>query len=69
MSESTVIGIITHGLVEGLVWPINGSDEVLAVAGVLQPVDDRTLRQAADRDEKDRAVINSHQDLNFSIQH
>ena len=67
MSESTEVGIVSHGLVEGLEWPINGSDEVRSMAGGLQPVDDRIIRQAVNRDGKNRAVINSHQDLNSSI--
>ena len=62
MSESTEVDVISHCVIEGLVWPTNGSDEVLAVGGGLQPVDDRTVRQAVNRDGKNRVVVNSHQD-------
>ena len=66
MSEPTEVGVVSHCLVEGLVWPTDGSGEVLAVAGGLQPVDGQTVRQAEDRDRKNRVVLNSYQDLNSS---
>ena len=69
MSGSAEVGVVSHCLVEGLLWPIDGSDEVLAVVGGLQPVDDRTVRQAVNQDRKNRIVLNSYQDLNSSIQH
>ena len=64
MSESAEVGVVSHCLVEGLMWPTDGSGEVLAVAGGLQPVDGQTVRQAVDRDGKNR---DSYQDLNSSI--
>ena len=69
MSESTEVSIVCHCLVEGLVWPTNGGGEVLAMAGGLQPVDGQTVRQAVDRDRKNRVVLNSYQDLSFTSQH
>ena len=69
MSEPTEVGVISHCLVEGLIWPTDGSDEVLAVAGGLQPVDNRTVRQAVNRDGNDRVVFNSSPDLTSSTQH
>ena len=69
MSESAEVGVVRHCLVEGLVWPTDGSDEVLAVVGGLQPVDARTVRQAVNQDRRNRIVLNSYQDLNSSIQH
>ena len=69
MSESAEVGVVSHCLVEGLVWPTNGSDEVLAVAGGLQPVDGQTVKQAVYRGRKNRVILNSYQDLNSSTQH
>ncbi len=69
MSESAEVGVVRHCLVEGLMWPTNGGGEVLAVAGGLQPVDGQTVRQAVDRDGKNRVVFNSYQDLNSSTHH
>ena len=69
MGESSEVDVIRHYLVEEFVWPIVGSNELLAVAGGLQLVDDRTVIQSMNLDGKNRVTVIFHQDLHSSIQY